>query len=533
MRMESLGDHFSSGTIIADVPVFYFALITIWAAEHFILQRRLFDAPPITAHPGFFQCARFIINLLAAALIALLLSFPWLVVLLLADFLISLVLVAYQQYFHKPMSLVNAMRTLKEGLKVTTFGARLVPYKTGAGMIACTVAMGWLAYQHTSHPGCISGNLRGFAAGFLLICLAAAIGLLQFTSFRLTSIRTASLHRCIYTYGYAISWCAEFLFSLSPKEIAREAANLQSTSPDHLAESAIPYEIDSHVVMVQVESLDWNILGYQSGGHEVTPFLNQMAKAGQNFKISAYHDNGSADMDYAVLSCGLPSKRVISYYIPGLDYPYALPRFMNGHGYQTTSIHGANGHFFNRRENFQQMGWDQMYFREELLPMQLEQSYWGARDHEIFKLSARMINEASCPQFHFLITLDSHGPFDLITEKEKLIFPGSRNWLENYLNSMSVVDKNLRDYAEALPANTLLVLYGDHASGVNYNDFSPARDGSMEYVPCLVFKCSAGLDPAKPPTTQESTEEGLSILDVVNCLKRKVASRSIEDRRNY
>ena len=188
-------------------------------------------------------------------------------------------------------------------------------------------------------------------------------------------------------------------------------------------------------------------------------------------------------MDYAVLSGGLPSKRLISYFIPGLEYCNSLPRFMRDHGYHTVSLHGASGDFFNRRTNFEQMSWDDILFKEDFKGMSMEQSHWGVRDEGILTLSSRKMHGATGPVFHFIITLDTHGPFNLISEEEKTIFPGSRVSQENYFNSMSVLDRNLRNYIASLPSGTLVLLYGDHTAGVEHQGFSPAREVGVDVFP--------------------------------------------------
>jgi arylsulfatase A-like enzyme len=234
-------------------------------------------------------------------------------------------------------------------------------------------------------------------------------------------------------------------------------------------------------------------------------------------------------MDYAVLSGGAPSTEVVSYEIPGVTYPNALPGFMQKHGFHTVALHGNDGGFFNRRKNFDRMGFDEIWFKEDFKNQAVKQSSWGVRDTELFKLSSKEIQQANKPQFHFIITLDSHAPFDLIDNAEKKVFPDASAWRENYFNSARLLDGQLRDYIESLPRGTLVILYGDHPAGVDYGDFHPARVGSAEFVPCIVHVCGTSNPPPAYASQTAPLPADLRVHDIINFMRHLVADRSRED----
>jgi phosphoglycerol transferase MdoB-like AlkP superfamily enzyme len=150
------------------------------------------------------------------------------------------------------------------------------------------------------------------------------------------------------------------------------------------------------------------------------------------------------------------------------------------------------------------------------------------RDAELFQLSSRELRQATGPQFHFLITLDSHAPFNLMDNEEKQIFPDSQVWRENYFNSARLLDGLLRDYIESLPSGTLVILYGDHPAGVDYGDFHPARKGSAEYVPCILHVCGASAPLRTCCSASASLPSDLRILDIENFLRRQISQRAFE-----
>jgi len=521
--MQFLTDISPVGGIDGKHLIAFLILACLWATEHFMIQASLFDVPPITLHPFGYQMARVVANLSAAFILLLITNREWLVAIFCLDFVLSLVVLAYRQYFHRPLSLFSAVRNFREGIKVSSFAIQIIPPGVRLAMSLSLAVKIILAIQLSSQPFVNSIQAGWLTVGIPFATLAGMVLLLQKTSFRFTSIRKSSITRAVYVYGYTISWIAEFLMAPKAREIAREVTILQEPSPDRLEGTESPWPMGENVVIVQLESFGWEILNYCVNGRQVTPFLNELADSSRVFKLQVYHDNGSADMDYALLSGGLPSKHLVSYFIPGIPYTNALPRFMQRHGYRTMALHGASGEFFNRRANFVRMGWDEILFREEFKGSHVNQSHWGVRDQEIFRFSSKRMREATSPEFHFIITLDSHGPFNLISENEKTIFPGSRIWQENYFNSMSALDRNIREYVSSLPAGTFVMLYGDHTAGVNYREFAPARKNAAEYVPCLVHLRSGPGGVQLSPDSSEDLPADLSIHDIINFMRRQIA----------
>lgn len=495
-------------------------LAFFWAIENFILQASVFSIHPVTKYPYFYQGIRFFLNFLAAAIVLLLFNRFWLIFIIIIDFLLSLLILAYNQYFHSVLSIYFAFTTVKEGLRVVGFALQFIPsFVWGLLVCALIIKIIWI-FNITPQPS--KFRWRGIALSvclFILIILA-----IQFTSFKFIN-NNYSIKRMVYAYGYTISLINDILQVPEMSEITKEVNQHQAISPDRLWKKESLWPVGEKIVVIQLESFDYNILNYEIHGSEVSPYLNQLARNSRLFKIVSYHSISTADMDFAVLSGGLPSSRMVSYKIPGISYNNSLPRFLSQNGFYTVSFHGNTGDFFNRKVNFQRMGFDEVFFREDLKNMRLAHSYWGVRDAEIFRLSCQKILASDKPEFHFIITLDSHAPFDLITDQEKEIFPKSKRWQENYFNSMRVLDRNVKNYIESLPSGTMVILYGDHTSKVNYGNFQAARYGETDYVPCIVHihKSSVPWPPSQnhPPDLIED----LQILDIINHFRRSIIYR--------
>ena len=120
----------------------------------------------ITRHPFFYQAIRLVLNLLAAAIVLLIFNRFWLIFIVILDCLLSLVIVAYSQYFHKVLSAYYAINTIKEGLRVTGFAVQVIPPFVRALLIgALIIKIVWI-FRITPRPS--KFRRRGAASCLLL-----------------------------------------------------------------------------------------------------------------------------------------------------------------------------------------------------------------------------------------------------------------------------------------------------------------------------------------------------------------------------
>lgn len=495
----------------------FFGLAFFWAAESFLVQASAFEGVPSNLHPLTYQAIRFTLNIITASFLLLMLRRGWLMALAVGDFVLSAVIIPYNHYFHHSLN-VEIVRTAGEGARVVGFAfTQVAPSLWFALVGALALKIIWIRLL-TPQPLFLRRRLALACVGLEAMVLLA----LQFTSFDIPHFRRESGNRAAYAYGYLNSWVGQALWGPNMRQVAADLLKLQGHSPDRLNATEGKWPLGNHIAVVQMESVGWNVLNLNINGKEVTPYLNRMARLSRVFRIQAYHNVGSADMDYAVLSGGTPSPWVISYEVPGLTYVNDLPHFMKKHGFHTVAIHGNSGDFFSRRPAFAEMGFDELWFKEDFAGRPVQTSSWGVRDGDIFKLSSEKMRRARGPEFHFLITLDTHAPFDLINDDEKEIFPHSRDWQENYFNCLRVLDHKLHDYVESLPDGTVVILYGDHTAGVTYGDYHSAREGTAEFVPCIVHVCHGPENWVAAADPPGELPKDLRVHDVINVLRHQL-----------
>lgn len=237
------------------------------------------------------------------------------------------------------------------------------------------------------------------------------------------------------------------------------------------------------IVLMQVESLDYAALGLEVNGREVLPFLAKLAEKSLLFKVFSPHKVGSSNSDYEILNARTADQNVI-YYSYIKKYPDSVIHILSDKGYRPAVIHGLSGNLFNLREAYAAQGFASLHFKEELVaagyaPSELIMDH--IVDEDIFSFASERANNIApgAPRAEFVITMSSHVPFmDALPR-----FKTSSSVFSRYISSMHYFDNHFAAYYARLPEGTLLVLWGDHGSDVEYPEpYGP----NSRHVPFMV-----------------------------------------------
>lgn len=489
------------------------ALIVFWALEILILQQWTTAPDGVLAWDDLIKdvARRFILNLASCSVLALLLPRWALHAVFLIGLIMTNLLVIYAGYFGAPLSWPVLSSQWREGLAVSDHGMSLLDWRVFAiGIVALGVKV---AMATSVSADSLSRRERlkwGSIAGG--IYLAFAIGL-------------AGIHKPLerihvgtpeYTYGYVVAWTAEAI-SLDNNALLHEAIAKAKASSDVLSQMETPLRLSDKIAIIQVESLDFDAIHSDANGEAVMPFLRRVENQAMVYSVKPFHDTGSSEADFSVLATATPNGKVNPFQIDGFPYAQALPWLAQQQGYRSAAFHGNTGEFFHRREAYEQMGFSNLYFSEELEPLSIA----GEWDHELLDLSADLMATSTEPTLHFLITITSHGPFDRLSDSQEELFEEPVNVQQHYLNSMRYVDQALEDYVARLPEHTTIVIYGDHESNVQGYCSHPTH---RDRVPWLIFQKGCDLS-----RNQISRKSGLALsgqlsqLDMVCYLRDRLA----------
>lgn len=247
-------------------------------------------------------------------------------------------------------------------------------------------------------------------------------------------------------------------------------------------------------IMIQVESMDANIVNSTYKGSYITPFLHSLESESIYYPYAmSYHEGGgTSDSEFSVLNSVEP----LSYYpalkLSGYDYPNSFVKRLNDASYTTLAFHGNVGGFYNRDVAFPKIGYNDFY---DMLKMKLPENGWGVPDNDVFNYAFNRLGSANGPFFAHIITMTSHEPFNSARHyyNNSLYDDITDGTVKEYYNSMSYVDKSIEDFVNKVREsyeNTYIIIYGDHTPNIRssmYQQASFTMDGRyFEFVPMMI-----------------------------------------------
>ncbi|MCB9734814.1 MAG: sulfatase-like hydrolase/transferase [Deltaproteobacteria bacterium] len=422
---------------------------------------------------------------------------------------------AYFAYFERPLSGRIISAASGEGLSVVDAAFAVL----SAGHLLLVVAFAakcWLVHRAGWRWRSRTRRHLAWGGGCIALYLGL-IALLNLTYKPMEKLRTWETTAGIaQVYGYAPTWVAEVL--LFQNDVLKERALDRAEEPvqNRLAAVEAPLPRAERVVFLQIESFDEALMGFRLDGKPVVPEMERIAAQSRRYRVASNKITGSSDSDFKALMGRWPSIDVPTYKIA--DYPFkdSIIDDLQARGYRTSAFHGVSGEFFNRRVGFTGMGFDELFFREELEHAGVPSMGWSVLDDAVLDFAAAHL-QGPGRQFAIVITATCHIPFHHVPEQANTFFPGSHALAENYLDVSHYVDEGIGRFVDALPDGTLVVLYGDHTSKVEYPEVGYAQlehDG-IGLVPFLVWQKGADLAKTQraPSSLAESGE--LSLLEAL------------------
>jgi hypothetical protein len=496
------------------------ACAIIWAMELFWVQGVGFEAAPWVRYPVLFQIIRFCLDLVVTLALSLLVRRRFLLPLLIGNAFFLAGVGAYAAYFHRPLMPAGVLYRWSEGISVRSYAGAMIPFHViGVVFTAFMLKVALLIKSDRSKLPAWTRWRMGLYAALLYILPVCG---LQFTQFKLSS--EGNMERVIYAYGYTLPWLFDSLGSLNLRELAERA---KAYSESHLSDRLTPLEkplgVRSHVLVVQLETIGTQIIDATYRGFPVMPFMKELKSKSMYFRIEAFHSNGSCDMDFAAATFTRPYPFVVPYRLPGIQYNSSMPAFMKQYGYRTYVFHGNTQLFFYRGPFMDRLGFDHIVFKEQLAGRRLKSSIMGVRDAELFRCVAETVR-SEAKVYAFIISLDTHAPFDLLEESEMEIFSRPTRRVEKYLNSARYLDNCLRELVNRLPDGATLMLYGDHTASMIEDLLVSDVEKGVEYVPCLIYEKGKDLSRFQQTRAQGiSTNGTLNLLDMMGYLRNSVS----------
>jgi lipoteichoic acid synthase len=230
-----------------------------------------------------------------------------------------------------------------------------------------------------------------------------------------------------------------------------------------------------NLLMIQVESLQGFVVGFEVNDQQVTPFLNSWAEGAVLFSdVTDQTAQGrSSDSELATQVSLLPPPVGAAAFLYPNNRFTGLGAIVAEHGYHTLSAVPFDGGFWNRRVTHHSFGYQDSLFQGDFDPG--ERIGWGLNDRAFLGQMVPRISALERPFCVWLLTLSLHHPFAGFPDHHRVL--ELAEWegtpFGNYLHTMSFFDRAFEELVVGLERagladQTVVVLWGDHDAGLEW-----------------------------------------------------------------
>lgn len=255
------------------------------------------------------------------------------------------------------------------------------------------------------------------------------------------------------------------------------------------------YSTKPNFVIIQVESMDSNIISQKHKNSFVMPYLNELTNNSiyYPYTLSYHQGGGTSDTEFSVINSVEPLDSFPAIKLTSYKYPNSVISKLSKASYDTMAFHGNVGTFYNRNIALSKMGFKKFY---DIGSMNYEDVGWGAPDDKVFSFAFDKLNKTKEPFLSYIITMTSHGPFESAREyyNNPLHDDIENELVKNYFNAFSYVDESIKNHVTEVKKkfpNTYIIIYGDHTPNINSAEFAQAsfidKDKYFEFVPLFII----------------------------------------------
>jgi lipoteichoic acid synthase len=219
------------------------------------------------------------------------------------------------------------------------------------------------------------------------------------------------------------------------------------------------------------------VIGQSINNIPITPTINHLIENGLYWEhiIDQIFVGGSSDSEFSALT-GLISSiddEMRIYQSSTFSNLPSLPRSLRTFGYDTISLHGYVGSFYDRNTNHPLLGFNKSFFSDSFSIG--EKVGLGIADKDFFSQSCDLIlKNNKYPFFAYLITLSTHHPYlyNRVPNAYKNLFltnddPDSKLDIINYMRMTRYTDDALGSFFDKIKEmglfeNSIFIIYGDH-----------------------------------------------------------------------
>jgi len=330
----------------------------------------------------------------------------------------------------------------------------------------------------------------------LSLLLIFSVGFTTIKRFNSTTYITTFKRAALEEYGLLAYYWKETRTVVLSSVFGNDPNDEEVLIPNDLSKPSEYFGLleDANVITILVESLQPFAVN-----ETLTPNLYRMTEEGLYFPNN-YSENKTNVSEIISITGNYPT----FYFLPNTfdyDFSHSLPSILSkAYNYNTAYFHDNVGSFYAREKLFTPIGFEELYFHDDLFP---EEKIWTWNgDYTLDSVTIeKILNEMEFnedPFYYYWATMSSHGPYNYGPENIELfeelgyfeaidqaVLNGS--WVNPLENGEEIDRLRLRHYEAAIMDfdkalgilleeveesgemdNTILVLFGDH--NIYYHD---------------------------------------------------------------
>lgn len=289
-----------------------------------------------------------------------------------------------------------------------------------------------------------------------------------------------------YRYGYlagtvdaASLLAAPLLMPAGYTDAAAEEAALRAADYTPAVPTAAPQDYPDIVLILSESLYDFSLVTDLQADAPVLPTLQGLANSVQGHTVSPNVGGGTNSSEYELLTSNslmlMPSITPFNWL--DLDDSPSIVRYLKGLGYATLAAHPYTATNYRRDAAWQALGFDETHFGEDFPT----QETYGQRPYQTDSATYRDLEAlyeampAGQPRFAFLVSIQSHGDYDMNDASLDLVHAGADYGrydaeMDEYLSCVKLSDEAFGELAayftrlyEQTGRRVLVAIAGDHA----------------------------------------------------------------------
>lgn len=236
-----------------------------------------------------------------------------------------------------------------------------------------------------------------------------------------------------------------------------------------------------NIIVIQLETFfDPNVIdGLEMSENPIPTYTKFKEQYPSGYLTVPALGAGTANTEFEVLtgfSSGFFGAGEYAYKTTVNEEPVAgLCSILKGEGYGTYAIHNNKSSFYDRKNVYEKMGFDNFISLEYMYDLEFTSTGW-AKDESLIKDIMKSLRDTEGQDLVFTISLQAHGKYPIgedtceehisLTYGEDIEVQQQMTYYINQLYEMDVFIEHLKEELDAYGEDYVLVLYGDHLPSI-------------------------------------------------------------------